>query len=192
MKELKENNLVLRPITESDTSLIVFWRNKESVKKNFLYRGDFTEETHRKWLEEKVKTGEVIQYIIEYKKQDVGSVYLRDIDYDNSSAEFGIFIGEDSARGKGIGTEATKIMLDYGHNQLGLHRIFLRLIAENTAAYKSYRKAGFVTEGVFRDMKKIGGRYIDIMFMSSIKNNGGGGYNSIVKFLQAPHYEVAA
>ena len=103
MKELKENNLVLRPITESDTSLIVFWRNKESVKKNFLYRGDFTEETHRKWLEEKVKTGEVIQYIIEYKKQDVGSVYLRDIDYDNSSAEFGIFIGEDSARGKGIG-----------------------------------------------------------------------------------------
>lgn len=195
-EKLKEKGLVLRPITESDTDLIVCWRNKESVKKNFLYRSDFTAETHRKWLREKVQTGNVVQFIIEMQNEvqsvPVGSVYLRDIDYENSSAEFGIFIGEDSARGKGVGTEAAKMILEYGHKELGLHRIFLRMVAENIAAYKAYRKAGFVTEGIFRDMKKIDGKYIDIMFMSSVYSNWGGGYSNIVKFMQTSHYEVAA
>ena len=171
LQNLTNNNILLRPITEYDTPLIVHWRNTENVKKNFLYRQPFTAEIHEKWFKEKVQTGKVIQYIIEYENMPIGSVYLRDIDEENSSAEFGIFIGEEVARGKGIGTEAARLILDFGHNQLGLHRIFLRLIAENIGAYKSYRKAGFITEGIFRDMRKIDGKYTDIMFMSSIRNN---------------------
>lgn len=193
---LKHENIILRPITESDTDLIVTWRNRDSVKNNFLYRSDFTAENHQKWLKEKVATGNVVQFIIEIvndsKTMPVGSVYLRDIDYENSSAEFGIFIGEEAARGKGVGTTASKMILKYGHNELGLHRIFLRLVAENIAAYKSYRKAGFVSEGIFRDMKKIDGKFVDIMFMSSIKTIGGGGYSSIVKLCSYSSFEVAA
>lgn len=182
-KKINSRMLNLRPITDSDTPFIVRWRNTESVRKNFLYREPFTAEIHEKWLKEKVYTGKVIQYIIEYKGHPVGSVYLRDIDKENSSAELGIFIGENSVRGKGIGADAVRLMLDFAHNQLGLHRIFLRLIAENISAYKAYRKAGFVTEGIFRDMKKLDGKYTDIMFMSSIQSNSmekeigwGGGY----------------
>lgn len=170
---LKSQNLQLRPITESDTDMIVLWRNKEDVRKNFLYREVFTSKIHQTWLKEKVFTGKVVQFIIEIPSINgdfipIGSVYLRDIDYDNSSAEFGIFIGDESAHSKGIGSESAKLILNYGHTQLGLHRIFLRLIADNVAAYKAYRKAGFITEGIFRDMKKIDGKFIDIMFMSSI------------------------
>lgn len=172
---IESERIRLRPITDFDTDLIVSWRNKEDVKKNFLYRSDFTVDLHKKWLEEKVYRGGVIQFIIEYNLEKnfipVGSVYLRDIDYNNSSAEFGIFIGEDIARKKGIGTLATKIITDFGHTKLNLHRIFLRLISDNISAYKAYRSAGFVLEGVFRDMRKINGNYIDIMFMSSIKQD---------------------
>lgn len=172
---IESERIRLRPITDFDTDLIVSWRNKEDVKKNFLYRSDFTVDLHKKWLEEKVYQGGVIQFIIEYNLEKnfipVGSVYLRDIDYNNSSAEFGIFIGEDIARKKGIGTLATKIITDFGHTKLNLHRIFLRLISDNISAYKAYRSAGFVLEGVFRDMRKINGNYIDIMFMSSIKQD---------------------
>lgn len=172
---IESERIRLRPITDFDTDLIVSWRNKEDVKKNFLYRSDFTVDLHKKWLEEKVYRGGVIQFIIEYNLEKnfipVGSVYLRDIDYNNSSAEFGIFIGEDIARKKGIGTLATKIITDFGHTKLNLHRIFLRLISDNISAYKAYRSAGFVLEGLFRDMRKINGNYIDIMFMSSIKQD---------------------
>lgn len=172
---IESERIRLRPITDFDTDLIVSWRNKEDVKKNFLYRSDFTVDLHKKWLEEKVYRGGVIQFIIEYNLEKnfipVGSVYLRDIDYNNSSAEFGIFIGEDIARKKGIGTLATKIITEFGHTKLNLHRIFLRLISDNISAYKAYRSAGFVLEGVFRDMRKINGNYIDVMFMSSIKQD---------------------
>lgn len=81
------------------------------------------------------------------------------------------------------GTEAAKLMLDFAHNKLGLHRVFLRLLADNISAYKAYRKAGFISEGIFRDMKRIDGKCKDIMFMSSIQNNGRGEYNSIVFFI---------
>lgn len=168
--------ITLRPITENDTDLIVFWRNSDFVRCNFIYRDDFTAEMHNRWLKQEVFTGRVIQFIIEYKTDEnvlpIGSVYLRDIDYENSCAEFGIFIGEKVALGKGFGTITTEMVLDYAHNQLGLHRVFLRLLADNISAYKAYRKAGFVLEGVFRDMKKIDGKYKDIMFMSSIKTKG--------------------
>lgn len=169
---IKGDCVTLRPITLSDTPLIVRWRNSNFVRNNFLYRGEFTEEIHNNWFKTKVTTGEVVQFIIEKNgsKTPVGSVYLRDIDQENSSAEFGIFIGEESALGKGIGTESAKLILDYAHNQLGLHRVFLRLLADNVSAYKAYRKAGFISEGIFRDMKKIDGKYKDVMFMSSIQD----------------------
>ena len=39
---IENERIRLRPITDFDTDLIVSWRNKEDVKKNFLYRSDFT------------------------------------------------------------------------------------------------------------------------------------------------------
>ncbi len=184
---IKGNGVTLRPITLTDTPLIVRWRNSDFVRNNFLYREKFTEEIHKHWLETKVATGEVVQFIIEQEENGnqvpVGSVYLRDIDTENSFAEFEIFIGEESAIGKGIGTESARLMLDFAQNQIGVNRVFLSLLADNISAYKAYRKAGFVAEGIFRDMKKIDGKYKDIMFMSSIQNNDGLGYNSIVFFI---------
>lgn len=172
MPILEGESVRLRAITEQDTNNIVRWRNNPLVAKNFIYRSSFTYEGHMHWLETKVKTGNVIQYIIEQKRtgHDVGSVYLRDIDYVNNSAEYGIFIGEDAARGRGIGTESTRLFLRLALGQIGLHRVFLRVFASNTVAISSYKKVGFVTEGVFRDMVYLDGKYHDIQFMAVIQN----------------------
>ena len=123
----------LRPIADADTDLIVKWRNTPSVVQNFIFRQTFTPEMHRSWLATKVATGQVVQYIIIDKADDkpVGSVYYRDIDNHNRSAEYGIFIGEESARGKGLGTETAKLFTDFGFAELQLHRISLRVLAEN-------------------------------------------------------------
>lgn len=160
----------LRPIADADTDLIVKWRNTPSVVQNFIFRQTFTPEMHRSWLATKVATGQVVQYIIIDKANDkpVGSVYYRDIDNHNRSAEYGVFIGEESARGKGLGTETAKIFTDFGFAELQLHRISLRVLAENTAARRSYEKAGFVQEGVFRDMELLDGQYRDVVFMARL------------------------
>ena len=160
----------LRPIADADTDLIVKWRNTPSGVQNFIFRQTFTPEMHRCWLATKVATGQVVQYIIIDKADDkpIGSVYYRDIDNHNRSAEYGIFIGEESARGKGLGTETAKLFTDFGFAELQLHRISLRVLAENTAARRSYEKAGFVQEGVFRDMELLDGQYRDVVFMARL------------------------
>ena len=57
------------------------------------------------------------------------------------------------------------------HNALHLHRISLRVLAENAAARRSYEKAGFVQEGVFRDMELLDGAYRDVVFMAKLAEN---------------------
>ncbi|MCM1267007.1 MAG: GNAT family N-acetyltransferase [Bacteroidales bacterium] len=151
----------LRPITAADTEQIVAWRNQDFVRKNFIYQKPFTKEGHETWLREQVEPGHVAQFIIcvesggtekidpssqpeeMQRAWEIGSVYLRDIDRQKKTAEYGIFIGEKKALGRGYGTQAARLMTDYGFEQLGLEKIFLRLLADNVRARKSYEKAGF-------------------------------------------------
>lgn len=160
--------LRLRPIQDSDTDNIVLWRNKEEVRSQFIFRDTLTPEMHRNWLRDKVYTGLVIQYIIEWDGRSIGSVYLRDIDLKNESGEFGIFIGETGERGKGIGSLTAKAFTEYCF-ELGFHRIFLRVLDTNAIAKGSYVKAGFILEGTARDMVYIGGVRYDVTFMSILK-----------------------
>ena len=92
----------LRPITMDDTERIVGWRNSDRVRKNFIFQKPFTVQGHIEWMETKVASGEVVQFILCETEGDrpVGSVYFRDIDRENNRAEYGIFIGEEDAAGK--------------------------------------------------------------------------------------------
>lgn len=144
---MRAGKVYLRPITAADTARIVAWRNKDFVRKNFIYQKLFTEEGHMAWLREQVEPGHVAQFIICVEEEgvcrEIGSVYLRDIDREKGEAEYGVFIGESDALGRGYGTQAAERMLDYGFGTLGLKKIFLRLLEDNEKALKSYAKAGF-------------------------------------------------
>lgn len=136
----------LRNITDDDTGLVVSWRNNERVRNNFIYRVHFTEEIHTNWLRTKVDTGEVVQLIICENQNDgrpVGSVYFRYLEDSEDEAEYGIFIGEDDAIGKGYGNETAALATDYARDELGIKRLILRVFKRNTAAIKSYEYGGF-------------------------------------------------
>ena len=81
--------------------------NNKNVQHNFVFQEVFTNEMHENWRHTKIASGEVVQYIIVSKEENfpIGSIYFRDIDEKNHSAEYEIFIGEDSARGKVYGSE---------------------------------------------------------------------------------------
>ena len=166
-----DHAVTIRPVTEADTDKIVQWRNAPSVVSHFIYRTPLTREAHLNWFHSRVQTGEVAQFMIVdgETEQEVGSVYLRDIDRQNKKCEYGIFIGEDSCRGKGIGSAAAKLALDYAFGTLGLNRVFLRVFADNVRAIKSYENAGFVYEGTFRDDVIIAGRAYDMVFMGILR-----------------------
>lgn len=158
----------LRMMTQEDTDLIVAWRNKDFVRERFIYQKPFTREGHLKWMETQVKPGYVVQMIICLTQtgQAVGSVYFRDIDREHRKAEYGIFIGEEEALGKGIGTQAACLALDYAFHELKLHRVMLRVLADNVRARKSYARAGFTEEAYLRDDVFLQGEYRDVVLMA--------------------------
>lgn len=166
--------IYIRPMTYDDLEDIVRWRNSDEVKKYFIYRGEFTYENQVEWMKNHVETGEVAQMIIcmrasvDGKERKVGCVYIRDIDMKNKKGEYGVFIGEADARGRGVGTKVAKLMLRYGFEELGLHRIYLRAIEGNERAVKSYENAGFVKEGFLRDDVVIDGKYVSVTWMAAI------------------------
>ena len=97
-------------------------------------------------------------------------VYIRDIDRHHNKAEYGIFIGEADARGRGVGTAAAKLMLRYCFEEEQLHRVYLRALSENGQAIRSYEKAGFRREGLLRDDVCIEGDYRDIVWMAAVNS----------------------
>ena len=83
-------------------------------------------------------------YLFSSNKIAISSIYFRDIDHDNKKAEYGIFIGEADAAGRGIGSETARLAADYARDVLKLHKLMLRVFADNVGAVKSYQNAGFV------------------------------------------------
>ena len=171
---IEGEKILLRPITDADTDDIVRWRNDPAVRQYFIFRETFTPEMHRNWLKTRVAAGKVIQYIIVDRAsgKSLGSVYYRDIDPVSESAEYGIFIGEADGRGRGIGTETARLFTDFGLETLKLHRICLKVLGGNEAARRSYEKAGFAFEGLFRDYVKLDGVFTDVVFMAKFAGEG--------------------
>lgn len=138
-------NLLIRPITFEDTSMVVQWRNEGAVKGNLFTRDDITSESHKRWLSTNVSTRKCDQFIVQVRStgQPVGSVFLKDIASDKSEGEFGIFLGEDG-RGRGFAKEATMLLLEHAFGTLGVQKVYLAVYSDNIAGIKAYKNAGFI------------------------------------------------
>lgn len=167
---IKGDIVYLRPITIADTDMVVKWRNEKAVVENFIYRKPVTRKDHLNWLETKVDKGLVHQFIICMNSDGfpVGSIYLQNFEVDNKKAEWGIYIGEEKAYGKGVGTEAAKLILNYAFENLGMHKVVSRVLAYNQASIRMNEKAGYVKEAYFKDELYIEGKYEDLIMFGAI------------------------
>ncbi|AKT51874.1 GNAT family N-acetyltransferase [Arsenicicoccus sp. oral taxon 190] len=95
----------------------------------------------------------------------VGEAVLNEWDEDNESCAFRIFIGA-AGRGRGLGTEATRLITGHGLRTMGLHRITLEVYAFNPRARHVYEKAGFVHEGTGREALRFDDQWIDVDYMA--------------------------
>lgn len=101
----------------------------------------------------------------------IGLSYLFDINYRDRTADFIILIGEVSYRGRGFGTEATRLTLDYAFTAVGVHNVFLQVWEFNTAARRAYEKAGFCECGRRRQSKWMGGKLWDRIYMECLASD---------------------
>lgn len=160
--------IYIRPISYEDTDLIVKWRNQDNVRQYFFFREEFTRQMHENWMKNKVETGEVVQFVVCLKENDtpVGSTYLRDIDREKGTAEYGVFLGPEEIRGMGVGKRALDLTLEYAWNELKLNKVISRAISSNKPSVYSFVNSGFTIDGETEDVPCSDGEKVPMTMMS--------------------------
>jgi len=108
-------------------------------------------------------------FVVDVGGEAVGSASLFGFDLFAGHAEAGINLVPE-VRGRGIGTQAIRLLVEFGFVRRNLRRIHLQAIASNAAALRSYEKAGFVVEGRLREHAWVRGRYEDIVLMAILRS----------------------
>ena len=161
----------LRELAREDLAIVNGWRAQRSVidgvSAPFRHIGL---DVDVEWFEHYLKRRQIdVRCAICLDGDEpIGLVSLTNIDTVHRHADFHILIGPDSAKGQGVGTAATRAMLQHGFGDLNLHRVSLTVLAGNAPAIRVYEKVGFKREGVHRDAVYKNGRYQDLIAMALI------------------------
>jgi RimJ/RimL family protein N-acetyltransferase len=166
---LKGKKVILRPVRISDARRFVKWLNDENIYKFLQTRKRLTLNDEKKWIKNELKLKPNKNFAIEtVEGLHIGSTGLK-INYDHNRAIFGIFIGEKKYWNQGLGSEAARLIIEYGFGKLKLHRIELGVLSYNPRAIKVYKRLGFKLEGCKRDYIKFKGKYYDDFNMSMLE-----------------------
>ena len=168
---LRSETVSIGPLLPEDTGQLFVWMNDvDAARLDLAYRPtDWL--TYKAWLDELGRNQTQIVFAIRklFAPQMLGFVVFKNIQFVHRSAELGIRIGAESERGKGLGTHALALALDYAWKHLNLHRVSLTVFAHNARAIASYRRAGFLEEGRLREAAYIDGEWVDVIPMAALR-----------------------
>ena len=171
-KKIQGERLYMSPINPDDYEIYTKWMNDPKVVNGLGGYGKvYALLKEKECLEKMIKSGQNYAIVLNEGDELLGNISLMDVDSRERTAELGIFIGEEKNRGKGYGTEAIKIFLEYGFNTLNLQNIMLKVNSNNKSAIKSYEKVGFKVFG--RRTKSVyeNGKYYDTIYMEVLRED---------------------
>lgn len=141
----KFENILLKPLLDSDIEYLRILRNKE--KKYFFTQSEITKEMQNIWYQKYLDRDDDIMFKIVKEKEPevfIGAVALYKIDKVNKISEFGrIVVDKELAPEKGVGLMATKAICRFGFECLNLNRIKCEAFKFNERIIKVYKRAGF-------------------------------------------------
>ncbi|MFJ5547587.1 GNAT family N-acetyltransferase [Streptomyces sp. NPDC093225] len=159
----------LRPVTAEDVpALLPMFLDPEATRLTGSH-GDHPADPEglRAWYGSRGDQDDRLDLAVVDRASDrvVGEAVLNDWDPDNESCGFRISLVP-AALGRGLGTEATRLIVGHAFEGLGLHRVSLEVYAFNPRARRAYEKVGFVAEGVLRHALLWEGERVDATVMS--------------------------
>ncbi|MBQ2938341.1 MAG: GNAT family N-acetyltransferase [Clostridia bacterium] len=176
-KKLVGERIYLSPRSVEDAEKYTEWMNDfETTDYTGRSYQLMTIEAEKKYLEEHINEEAVFAIIDSSEDKLIGTVGLHQVNHFKRKAELGIFIGDKEYREKGYGTEAIRLILDYGFNYLNLNNIKLDLMEFNKRALACYKKCGFKEYGRRRKCEFINGKYYDIIEMDILAEEFEGSY----------------
>ncbi len=167
-KKIVGERLYLSPMNVEDVETYVKWMSDRKVTDNLgNTRSVCTLQGEKEYIESR-KSSDYDFSIVLNDDTIIGNISLMDVNLVSRKATLGIFIGEESNRSKGYGTEAMKLLVDYGFNILGLHNIDLNVFDFNEQAIRAYEKVGFKEYGRRHESYYLDGKFHDEISMEII------------------------
>ena len=167
---MQGENIDLLVKNKEHIDFYVKWINDPSVGKFLsVYLPVTTEDIKKEWFPE-FQDEKNIWFEIWHKEDQkpLGMVGLFKIIHPYRRGEIGVFIGEVDYWGKGIGTEAVKMIINYAFDVLNLHKIVAEVSVTNSGSIAMFNKLGFIEEGNLKDHEFIDGDWIDNKIFSLI------------------------
>ena len=167
---LEGERVILRPVRAGDLPSLYEIRNDAatwvSASNKPLWPMPYSEFEK---LYAELAADDAAEFAVECDGVLVGRCALFQIDELSRNAAIGLTLGA-AHRGKGLGRDVVRVLLDYGFNKRNLHRVHLDTLASNAAGLRAYAACGFVEEGRLRDAAYLGGGFEDLVVMSVLRS----------------------
>ncbi len=163
---------MLRKLMEKDAEGMLDWMHDSDINRYFRFdAANMTKDKALAYIVNANASESDVHYaIINDNDEYLGTISLKNIDYENSKAEYAISTRK-KAHGTGCAMEATKEILRIAFEELGLEKVYLNVLSDNMRANKFYQKVGFVYEGEFRNDLKIKDRFHNLKWYSVLKSD---------------------
>lgn len=167
---LEGETVRLRPVEERDLPHFVRWLADPELTRWLAAIGEPpTLEDEYDWWHDRRSDPDSILWAIETSDGHlVGTTELR-LTLRAERAELGIAIHDKTQWGKGLGTEAARLVVDYAFEELDLNRVELTTDEENARAIRCYEKVGFVREGLLRRHRPLDGDFSNTVVMGVLR-----------------------
>lgn len=163
----------LREYRKGDIPLKLAYLNDPEIITNLTPDVPYPMTLHEeeKWFESITSVSDTYKFAIETLADNkfIGGCNITGVDWKNSVATVGIFIGGSENRGKGYGSDAMKVLMDFIFMQMNINKIRLTVYSHNQSAIKCYKKCGFKVEGLLRQEVYRDGKYYDKISMGLLK-----------------------
>jgi RimJ/RimL family protein N-acetyltransferase len=170
-KKMIGEKCYLSPIDLEDTNLYAEWLNSEEVFQYLLVGTSIVSYESEKEILLRLSKEHVYGIIENENNTLIGNVGLVSVNHIHKTAEVGIFIGRKEYWGKGYGTEALKLLIDYSFRILGIENIMLKVFDYNVRAKKCYEKVGFKVIGERRKAHYYNNERHNDIYMDIIKED---------------------
>ena len=164
----------LRPGERDDVPLFVRWFSDERTTRHLKLRSPIGLAMEERWFETMlVGHGRDRWFFVICRRVDgrpVGTIGLHDVDHINGGTGLGVTIGDPADTGRGYGSEAIAILVDFAFGDLRLERVWLDVYDDNVDARRLYERLGFVHEATFRRGLFRRGRFSDVHRMAVLRD----------------------
>ena len=170
-------------ISLADKASLHEWRNDPAVSKWMYTNHEIGEEEHNVWFDAMLADASKVYWKIVADGVAVGSVFLTGVSGQGKSCEWGMYLADVNARGKGVAQAACALSFRHAFNKLAVDVVTCEAVAQNENAIGLYESVGYVRTGLQNDAVKRGNEMLSVVTLELTRDSWNMSESSVLQKL---------